>query len=194
MLADIARFSLVRRLGKRNSGSPAYGNGGGLVHFQAGTNQTTAITVSGGAQFLLPSLLTRLNLAMSASNAAVLNLDGGTFQTLGFSSATNVNENAVLNFNGGTLEAGNAASTTFLAGLASANVYSGGGTINNNGKAITIGQALLGVSGSGVTAVAIAPAGPVTSCLPKSHLPAAAGLARRRMRPLVPAAAQSPAS
>ncbi len=61
----------------------------------------------------------------------------------------------LLNFNGGTLRAAGGAATTFLAfnntpGTASAYVYSGGGTIDNNGQSITIGQPLLAPSGNGV--------------------------------------------
>lgn len=77
---------------------------------------------------------------------SAINLDGGIFQAQGFVNATF----GVLNFNGGYLKAGNSANASYLTGLAAAYVNSTGGTIGNNGQGITIAQALLAPSGSGL--------------------------------------------
>ena len=63
-----------------------------------------------------------------------------------------------LNFNGGTLRAG-IDNPTFLQGITSTRIYSGGATIDTNGKNITIGQNLEAPTGSGLTSVAIATGG-----------------------------------
>ncbi len=124
-------------------------------------NQTTAVTISGSGQFLTPSLYAKLNFNGSSTNAAVLNLGGGSsggvLQTLGMPVLENAN--VQVNFNGGTLSAGTAANASFLIGLSGVYVYGAGGTINNNGQAITIGQALLAPSGSGVSSVALSASG-----------------------------------
>jgi autotransporter-associated beta strand protein len=125
------------------------------------TNQTATITLSGSAQVLTPSLWVKLHVgpAFNGSGATgdvtTVNLDGGTLQAFGIE----YTGNSFVNFHGGALMAGNAGNSAFMTGLAGAYVYGGGGTINNNGQAITIAQALLPVSGSGVTSVAVSAAG-----------------------------------
>ena len=110
------------------------------------SSQSTTFTISGNAQFLSPGINLNLNRNNVSSNACVLNLDGGDFQANGFTNETN----AVVNFNGGALTAGNTSNTTYLTALAAAYVYSVGGTLGNNGQSITIGQALLASTGSGL--------------------------------------------
>ena len=78
---------------------------------------------------------------------SVLNLRGGTLSTGVVKTA---GQTSTLNFNGGTLKASQG-NTTFMTGLTNAYIYSGGATINDGGNAITIGQALLAPSGSGVS-------------------------------------------
>ena len=57
---------------------------------------------------------------------------------------------SLVNFNGGTLKA-NAATTTFItANNTAVNVYGGGGTLDNNGVAITIPVALSAPAGNGL--------------------------------------------
>ncbi len=77
----------------------------------------------------------------------IVNLNGGTLAVPYINTGTNT-ATSILNFNGGLLKS-TSATTTFLTGLTGAYVYSGGGTINNNGNAITIGQAFLAPTGSG---------------------------------------------
>ena len=82
----------------------------------------------------------------------IVNLLGGTITTNQVqSSATS----AIFNFNGGTLKAGNTPVTAFMTGLTNAYVYSGGGTIDNGGSSITISQALLAPTGSGVSSTGL---------------------------------------
>lgn len=129
----------------------------------------SVITISGSGQFLTPSHTVKLNdtnfgnaAGGSATNTSVLNMNGGTLQTLGFGTAVNAgggNKFAVLNFNGGVVKAGTAGNTSFLSSLGAVNIYSGGGTIDNNGQSITIGQAMLGASGTGVSSVALSSGG-----------------------------------
>jgi autotransporter-associated beta strand protein len=149
-----------------SGGTPANSNINGLTANWGGGWQNAQITISGSGQFLTPSMTTKLNEIANTTNAATLNLGtgsaGGTLQTLGFGAGvgdSSRNVNAVLNFNGGTLKAGTATNTTFLTALGAVNVYSGGGTIDNNGQSITIGQALLAASGTGVSSVALSSGG-----------------------------------
>jgi autotransporter-associated beta strand protein len=98
--------------------------------------------------------------AGDAGRTAVLNLGSGT--TGGTLQTSMVAQNATvgalplgyLNFNGGTLKA-QTANANFLIGLTQATVHSGGGTIDNNGVAITIGQDLVSPTGDGVTSIAV---------------------------------------
>ncbi|MGB8353237.1 MAG: autotransporter-associated beta strand repeat-containing protein [Chthoniobacteraceae bacterium] len=138
-------------------------------------NLTSTVTISGSGQFLTPSLTVKLNdtnfgASSNSTNVSYLNLNGGTLQTLGFGTAVNTgggNGSAVLNFNGGTLKAGTAGNTSFLSSLGSVFVNSGGGTIDNNSQNITIGQALLTPTGSGVTSVAVTTPGSGYTVPPK---------------------------
>lgn len=67
-----------------------------------------------------------------------------------------------VNFNGGTLQA---AATNFgasflsSANIAAVTVYSAGGTIDNNGTSITVGNALLAPAGDGVSSIPVSSAG-----------------------------------
>jgi autotransporter-associated beta strand protein len=71
---------------------------------------------------------------------------------------------ATFNFNGGTLQA-STPNATFMTGLDNAyvngafGVYSGGGTIDNGGFAITIGQSLIAPTGNGVRATGLTVSG-----------------------------------
>ncbi len=147
------------------SGGAAETNSGfnGLTANWGTGTQTATITISGTGQFLTPSLTVKPNLSDSATNVTTFNLNGGTLQTLGFGQAVSTTPTdevgSVLNFNGGTLKAGNATNTTFLQGLTAAYVYSGNGTIDNNGQLITIAQPLLTPTGSGVSSVTVGTAG-----------------------------------
>jgi len=132
---------------------------GGTLNYN-GVNEFSANWNTGGSTFVLnianASLLsantTSLDLMRAAASAnlgEVNLLSGGLLQanSIAPSSATGT---SLVNFNGGTLKA-NAATTTFLtANVTAANVYSGGGTIDNNGINITIPKALTAPAGSGL--------------------------------------------
>ncbi|MGN6370263.1 MAG: autotransporter-associated beta strand repeat-containing protein, partial [Phycisphaerae bacterium] len=91
----------------------------------------------------------------NAAGNAILNADGGTVVTPFLSKGSGT---GTFNFNGGTLKA-NADATAFMSGLTNAYVYSGGGTIDDGGFNITIGQALLAPTGSGVSNVGLTVSG-----------------------------------
>ena len=88
----------------------------------------------------------------------ILTLGGGTVTTPIVQHSSASSGTYLLNFNGGMLRA-NAANTTFINNLTGAYVYGGGGTIDNGGNAITIGQALLAPSGSGIFTSGLSVAG-----------------------------------
>jgi autotransporter-associated beta strand protein len=166
-VVNISGGSIIQIAG---GGTPTNSNINGLaVGLNNVGNLTSTITISGSGQFLTPSLTTKLNDTNSgnaaggnATNVSVLNMKGGTLQTLGFGTAVNSgggNGYAVINFNGGTIKAGNASNSSFLSGLGAVNVYSGNGTIDNNGVNITIAQPLLAASGTGVGTVPLGTAG-----------------------------------
>jgi len=140
-----------------------------FLQVQAGTAGATSqgvLNVGGGAG--LASVTTGsasgvgLNLAQTNNVAGAMGvaniLTNGTLNT-GRILGSQVNATTHLNFNGGTLKATAVNSgTTFLtdANIDAVNVYSGGGTINNNNTAITISKGLLAPAGSGVSGATIA--------------------------------------
>ena len=74
------------------------------------------------------------------NNTGILNLNGGVLEAsviAGYNGPVYANATAgYLNFNGGTLQA-SAGSSSFIT-VSSANIYSGGATIDNNGNGITL--------------------------------------------------------
>jgi fibronectin-binding autotransporter adhesin len=110
-------------------------------------------TVSGGSLAVSNG---NIIVGNNATGTGILNLSGGTVQAnaVTFGSGT-----GIVNFNGGYLQASSNAQSAFLTGLTSANVYSSGGTVDNSGKSITIGQALLVASGSGLSTVPVTAGG-----------------------------------
>jgi autotransporter-associated beta strand protein len=107
-------------------------------------NATFAGTNATGGVFSL-----MLNAGSAGQKGTVNLLSGGIMQVQGLKVGGTTGTSS-FNFNGGTLKA-STANTTFMTGLSKANVYSGGGTIDNNGVNITVGQALLAPAGSGIS-------------------------------------------
>jgi autotransporter-associated beta strand protein len=108
-------------------------------------------TIAGTAQVTINGTTT---IGQSALDVGILNLDGGTYAVRQIAKGSQ--GQGYVNFNGGILKA--AASATggsFLTGLTAANIYSGGATIDTNNQSITIGQALLAPTGSGVTTIPV---------------------------------------
>jgi autotransporter-associated beta strand protein len=89
--------------------------------------------------------------AISTNATSLLTLAGGTLTAGAVASNSGT---SILNFNGGTLKAG-ASTTTFLQGLTSAFVASGGGTIDNGNFNITIAQNLLAATGNGISSITL---------------------------------------
>jgi autotransporter-associated beta strand protein len=149
------------------SGSLTFADGGLGCNWNgnaspSGGPQTSIINLLGGS---LTSSSQGVNFRTSG-DTGVLNLNGGLL------SAASVTGSGVLNLGGGTLQA-NVNNANFVA-LTSANVYGGGGTIDNNGWPITIAQPLLAPAGNGVASVSVYSGGagyiapPIVSILPGS--------------------------
>jgi fibronectin-binding autotransporter adhesin len=102
---------------------------------------TSTVTIAGGTLIGNAS-----GLVLGLGGTGVVNLNSGTLSM--FSISKGAGGNANFNFNGGTLQA-RQTTATFMTGLTSATVNSGGAFIDSNGFNITIGQALLAGSPSG---------------------------------------------
>jgi len=146
--------SLQASLGRAAAGS--YGEmtiSSGTFRVSAAMNVgsvgTGVLTISGNG-FVDAGYNNSLNLVNSSgttSGVGIVNLDGGTLRArivqTGFPTAT-----STFNFNGGKLVA-LTSTTSYMEGLTSANVKSGGAVIDSNGYVITIAQQLLGGTGGG---------------------------------------------
>jgi len=104
-------------------------------------------TVDGDATVSVGNFV--MNRVAGAFTTNTLNLNGGVLAVKSISVGSTGGLN-VVNFNGGTLQA-NVSSNAFVSGLDGMYVYSGGANINDGGNVVTIGQALLAPSGSGIT-------------------------------------------
>ncbi|MBJ7396695.1 MAG: tandem-95 repeat protein, partial [Akkermansiaceae bacterium] len=106
------------------------------------------LTVAGSAALTVNNTLTA---GAASGTTATVNLSGGTLTV----NAISNNATGTFNFNGGTLKAGQAGA--LFSGTGAAYLYPSGLTIDTNGNAVTIAQALQPPSGSGVATI------PVTS-------------------------------
>jgi fibronectin-binding autotransporter adhesin len=121
--------------------------GGGLWNCW-GSTQTAIVNILGGVvSNSLSTVGFNLNASGNASNTAVLNLNGGVAQGDYVEGAA-----GRVNFNGGTLQA-SAANSAFMTGLGGIYVYAKGATINDNGYAVGVNQALLAPAGNGVNGI-----------------------------------------
>jgi fibronectin-binding autotransporter adhesin len=132
--------------------------GGGIVG-PWNTNQTAIINILGGVVTNTASV--GVYLGNNGNTAGILNLNGGLLQA---SIVTGYNgpsygtvSGGQLNFNGGTLRA-SIANTNFVS-VNNASIYSGGATIDNNGRSVTIAQNLLAPAGNGVPSATISSGG-----------------------------------
>ncbi|HEX9048852.1 MAG TPA: autotransporter-associated beta strand repeat-containing protein, partial [Verrucomicrobiae bacterium] len=165
-------FSLAANGGSLTGGPATIGAGAGGVGVinLSGTATFTNAGTSGNEVWLGESGTGILNLSGSATfrhaNSGLevgknsgatgyVNLLGGAATV---KSVFNGSGTGNLNFNGGTLKP-SAANATFLQGLSAAYVYAGGGTIDNNGYAITIGQALAAPANLGVSSITVSSGG-----------------------------------
>ena len=120
-----------------NSGTGVLNVRGGLVANTGGNASNTLVI---GSQ---------------AGSAGTVNLTSGTVSAMGVVGGSGT---SAFNFNGGTLQA-RGVNTAFLSGLTAATVYSGGAAIDTQANNVTIGQALLGASGTGVSSIAVSAGG-----------------------------------
>jgi len=150
-------------LARQNSGTGGTAIGilnvysGGALSFAGGglvgpwdTGETAIINLQGGS-------ITSASQPVLLGNTGflgILNLNGGLLSVSDIAGYNGPSYAIVaaglVNFNGGTLQA-NGASTDFIR-VTAANIYSGGATMDNNGNAITINQALQAPAGNGINA------------------------------------------
>jgi autotransporter-associated beta strand protein len=125
------------------------GSGGTYVgEFGAGT-----LNISGSAAVTLAGA--NLKLGVQSGAQGTVNLLGGTLNTAAVYQGAGT---GTFNFDGGILQASQG-NTTFVNGLSSAVVYSGGAVIDDGGNAISIPQSLLAASGYGVSAIGLTSGG-----------------------------------
>jgi autotransporter-associated beta strand protein len=130
--------------------------GGGLV-VNWGNSGTSIINVLGGTIFTTNNVSLNLNESGNAGNTGILNLNGGVCQAAYINGGAN---NTYVNFNGGTLQA-NENQGVMMTGLTAAYVFGAGGTINNNGYNIAIGQPLVSPPGKGLNGAPVIVSGGV---------------------------------
>lgn len=120
-----------------NGGTFISTNVGIGVGIGAGNNRTGILDILSGTA-------TVAALTMNTNNATV-NLDGGTLEA---NSITRPGGTGTLNLNGGTLKA-RQNNATFISGVSSVNVKSGGAIIDTNGFDVTVTNPLLDAGGGG---------------------------------------------
>ena len=122
-----------------------------LMNWNNNAGESAVINVANANFNALNATAGILNMmsAGSAGELGVVNLLSSGFMQVQGITAGNTTGTSHFNFNGGTLKA-STANATFLNSFTLANVYSGGGTIDNNGIAITIPEALSAPAGSGI--------------------------------------------
>ena len=129
------------------------GSGNRLIIGEEGTG---TLNVRGGTVTSTSGNTTlAVELGLAATGNGTLNLLGGTLSTLSIGTAAG---SSALNLNGGTLQA-NGSNPTFLQGLTKASVYSGGAVIDTQANSVTIAQALLAPTGSGLTTIPVSSVG-----------------------------------
>ena len=140
-------------------GLPTDGGANGLAVNWSGSGaaQTNVTTISGSGVFNTPSFGVHLNVGGNAANVATLNLNGGTLLVEQIMPAAGA---STVNFNGGTLMEGNTSGVLFGGNaVQTANIYSGGATINDNGYSVAIGQSLSAPAGNGVASIPVSTGG-----------------------------------
>ncbi|BCU78604.1 autotransporter-associated beta strand repeat-containing protein [Luteolibacter sp. LG18] len=121
-----------------------------------GENTTGVLTIQDNAQLTVSGTLgVQIGKQNTTLSNGIVNLNGGLILTPIVSPGTGTSR---FNFNGGILQA-KAANAAFMTGLGRANVRENGAIIDTNGFAITVGQALVAPSGSGVSATGLSVSG-----------------------------------
>jgi len=131
----------------------------------------SALNISGGGSVTLSSVNVLANgwgmdlMRLAGGSTSVLNLNaGGTLTTplIAVTTPSGGTNIALLNFNGGTLKATTVnVGASFLSSpnIGAVTIYSGGATVDNNGTAITISNALIAASGNGVQTIVVTDGG-----------------------------------
>ena len=135
-------------------------NGGAGNGLWIGEQGNAILNVSGTSTITIPNdgIIIGKGNGTAQSPIGIVNLNGGTV-TVRSVSMTATAGTSIINLNGSTLKA-NGSSTTFMQGLTSAYIYSGGVTIDDGGNNITVGQSLLApTTGSGVSAAGLTVSG-----------------------------------
>ena len=156
---NVANWLILGRGGNGSSG--VLNMTGGTLNYSAGNafsvnwgqgttgNQSSVVNIANASLISANTGTVDLMRSGVSTNLGEINLlSGGLLQTNGIAPAS-ATGTSLLNFNGGTLKAFSANATFLTANLTAVNVYSGGGTIDNNGIAITIPKALVAPAGSG---------------------------------------------
>jgi len=137
-----------------NGSGAQFNEGNNRLNVGFSTGSTGIVTVASG----LLTVASNLSLAEGGTGTtAIVNLNGGTIRP-NVILTPNAAGTSIVNFNGGTLQA-NIDNASFMTGLTGASIFSGGATIDTNGKNVTIGQVLQAAAGSGVSNIAVATAG-----------------------------------
>ncbi len=137
-----------------NGAGAQFNEGNNRLNVGFSTGSTGVVTVASG----LLTVASNLSLAEGGTGTtAIVNLNGGTIRPNTILTP-NAAGTSIVNFNGGTLQA-NIDNASFMTGLTGANIFSGGATIDTNGKSVTIGQVLQAASGSGVSSIPLSTAG-----------------------------------
>jgi autotransporter-associated beta strand protein len=155
MSGGTVNVSTTTTFSRNGNGTNVLNLTGAGAQFNAGTGNvnlafsadSTGIVTVGAGLMTVNSTIFMAN-GGTSSTYGIVNLNGGTLRTNAIASA-NASGNSIVNFNGGTLQA-NSDNAGFLGGLTSANIYSGGATIDTNGKNVTVSQVLRGATGNGV--------------------------------------------
>jgi autotransporter-associated beta strand protein len=114
----------------------------GSVTFTIGGRNVTSVTVGGTADVKAAYLRYGWATGLTSTMGGTMSLNGGTLEVNRVGHDVTVSQ-SVFNFNGGTLKALATNTTTFMTGLATANVRENGAVIDSNSFNVTISQALL---------------------------------------------------
>lgn len=162
-VADSGWFVIARQNG--GTVGPSIGElnvyGGSLTYAGGGivgpwdTGETAIINILGGS--VTDSAIGVGVYLGNTGSTGILNLNGGVLEANvveGYNGPTyNPNvTNGLVNFNGGTLQASE--NNPNFVSVTTANIYSGGATIDNNGNIITISQSLVAPAGNGIHGIA----------------------------------------
>jgi len=130
-----------------------------------GSNNYASINIDGsGSQMNTGSGLTAANAlsgidlgqANQATNTATLTVSNGGVLATNYITKTGASATGILNLNGGTIRAtGTADANGLIQAPVTTLIYSGGGTIDNNGNSPSIKGVIASATGSGVTNVAL---------------------------------------